>query len=62
MLVLDSTTLRIVQSCFHTYELTAENIARVDCVDDAKRVPTDMHAIYFLAPVHSSCKLCSTYV
>ena len=51
VLVLDSTTLRIVQSCFQGYELTAENVARIDSVADDKRIPTALHAIYFLAPV-----------
>jgi hypothetical protein len=51
VLVLDSTTLRIVQSCFHKYELTTEHIAHVDSLDDKNRPPTAMHAIYFLSPV-----------
>ena len=51
VLVLDATTLRIVQSCFQGYELTAENVARIDSAADDKRIPTALHAIYFLAPV-----------
>ena len=51
VLVLDATTLRIVQSCFQGYELTAENVARIDGAADDKRIPTALHAIYFLAPV-----------
>ena len=52
VLVVNSSTLRIVQSCLQTHELTAENIARIDLIEETnKRPPTNLHAIYFLSPV-----------
>jgi hypothetical protein len=33
------------------YDLTAENVAAIDLLEDRKRPPTPLHAIYFLLPV-----------
>ena len=35
----------------HMYDLTAENVAVIDLLEDRKRPPTPLHAIYFLLPV-----------
>ncbi len=53
VLVLDRRTLPIIQACFLNYELTKENVARVDLIEEEtdKRRPTSLHAIYFLSPV-----------
>jgi hypothetical protein len=52
VLVVNSGSLKILQSCMHTHELTAENVASVDLLEDRKRPPTPLHAIYFLMPVN----------
>ena len=53
VLVLDAVTMRIVRAAFDTnFDLTRENIARVDRLDDDLRVPINMHAIYFVSPVN----------
>ena len=51
ILVVDSSTLRILQSCFQTHELTSENIACIEMLHNNKRSPTPLHAIYFLSVV-----------
>ena len=51
VLVLDASTLKILQSCFQTHELTAENIACIEMVHNYKRAPIPLHAIYFLSVV-----------
>ena len=38
-------------SLMQTYELTAENIASFEMIESKGRIPTNMHAIYFLTPV-----------
>ena len=51
VLVLDASTLKILQSCFQTHELTAENIACIEMLHNYKRAPIPLHAIYFLSVV-----------
>jgi hypothetical protein len=51
VLVVDQVSLRILQSCMQTHEITWENIACIEMLDEAKRPPTNLHAIYFLSPV-----------
>ena len=51
VLVVDETSMKILQSCMQTYELTAENIASFEMIESKGRIPTNMHAIYFLTPV-----------
>ena len=51
ILVVDETSMKILQSCMHTHELTAENIASFEMIESKVRIPTNMHAIYFLTPV-----------
>ena len=51
ILVVDCSTLRILQSCFQTHELTSENIACIEMLHNNKRSPTPLHAIYFLSVV-----------
>ena len=56
VLVVDSYTLALLRCCFRPYELTSENIARVDKVDmeegeTSVATPTALHAIYFLSTV-----------
>ena len=51
VLVLDSATLKILQSCFQTHELTSENIACIEMLHNSKRSPIPLHAIYFLSVV-----------
>ena len=51
ILVLDPSTLRILQSCFQTHELTSENIACIEMLHNNKRSPIPLHAIYFLSVV-----------
>ena len=54
ILVVDSSTLRILQSCFQTHELTSENIACIEMLHNTKRSPTPLHAIYFLSVVRKN--------
>ena len=51
ILVVDETSMKILQSCMQTHELTAENIASFEMIESKVRIPTNMHAIYFLTPV-----------
>ena len=51
VLVVNPGSLKILQSCLAPHELTAENIASVDLLEDRKRPLTPLHAIYFLMPV-----------
>ena len=51
VLVVDSSTLQILQSCFQTHELTSENIACIEMLHNNKRSPIPLHAIYFLSVV-----------
>ena len=51
VLVVDTSTLGILQSCFQTHELTSENIACIEMLHNSKRSPTPLHAIYFLSVV-----------
>ena len=57
VLVLDASTLKILQSCFQTHELTAENIACIEMLHNYKRAPIPLHAIYFLSVVTISSLL-----
>ena len=51
VLVVDTSTLGILQSCFQTHEITSENIACIEMFDSNKRSPIPLHAIYFLSVV-----------
>ena len=62
ILVVDCSTLRILQSCFQTHELTSENIACIEMLHNNKRSPTPLHAIYFLSVVRNLLKTESSYV
>ena len=54
ILVVDETSMKILQSCMQTHELTAENVASFEMIESKERIPTNMHAIYFLTPVRKS--------
>ena len=54
ILVVDETSMKILQSCMQTHELTAENIASFEMIESKVRIPTNMHAIYFLTPVSTN--------
>ena len=56
VLVVDDKCLQILQTCMQTHEITAENIASIEKIEDAKRPCVNYHAIYFLSPVHYKVK------
>ena len=51
VLVVDNVSMKILQACMQTYELTQENISCIENIEHQGRPFTNTHAIYFLSPV-----------
>ena len=51
VLVVDNVSVKILQACMQTYELTQENISCIENIEHQGRPFTNTHAIYFLSPV-----------
>ena len=51
VLVVDNVSVKILQACMQTWELTEENISCIESIENPGRSHTNTHAIYFLSPV-----------
>ena len=51
VLVVDNISIKILQACMQTWELTVENISSIVKIEDQGRIHANTHAIYFLSPV-----------
>ena len=51
VLVVDNVSVKILQACMQTYELTEENISCIENIEYNGRPHRNTHAIYFLSPV-----------